>query len=232
MASKAANFAETLDSLAETRLHTGRSASQTASRESSEVAHTVEIPDEHLLAQLRDGDQGALALLFRRYARVVRSVAHRILRDAAEADDLVQEVFLFVFRRAGLFDPARGTGRSWLIGVTYHRAIDRRRHLASRHFYANNGLEEDLLAAAELMTDTTLYENSIEGSLGVETLKRIEEELTEDQRRTIRLHFFDGYTFEEIAELRGQTLGNVRNHYYRGLERIRKLIFAGALRGK
>ena len=63
-----------------------------------------EASDEKLLEQVRDGEREALALLFRRHARAVRNVAIRILRDEAEADDLVQEVFLFIFRKAALFD--------------------------------------------------------------------------------------------------------------------------------
>lgn len=187
--------------------------------------------DESLIEQLGGGNQNALALLFRRYARMVRSVAFRIVRDTAEADDLLQEVFLFIFRKWTLFDPARGAARSWILQVTYHRAIDRRRHLASRRFYSSSKLDEALLSDDEPAAEPTFYERSIEGRLGTETLKRIEKELTEDQRRTIQLYFFDGYTFDEIAKLRGQTIGNVRNHYYRGLERIRQLIFAGAMRG-
>jgi len=198
---------------------------------SAEVV-TADFSDEFLLNQLTEGNHGALALLFRRYARMVRAVAYRILRDAAEADDLVQEVFLFVFRKATLFDPALGSARSWIVQVTYHRAIDRRRHLASRRFYSNTGLDETLLLIEEPMMETAWFERSIEGALGVETLKRIEEGLSIEQRRTIQLYFFAGYTFEEIAELTNQTPGNVRNHYYRGLERIRRLIFAAELRVK
>lgn len=196
------------------------------------ASSTASPSDEVLLEQFQQGNQDSLALLFRRYARMVRSVAYRIVCDEAEADDLLQEVFLFIFRKSTLFDPARGSGRSWIVQVTYHRAIDRRRHLASRRFYSNTELGEDLLSADEPIQDATFYDRSIEGWLGTEPVKRIEEELSEDQRRTIELYFFDGYTFDEIAKLRGQTVGNVRNHYYRGLERIRQLIFAGALRGK
>jgi len=202
-------------------------------KESSLPEETIcsepEFSDESLLEQLREGDHGALALLFRRYARMVRAVALRIVHDASEADDVVQEVFLFVFRKCALFDAARGSARSWIVQVTYHRAIDRRRHLASRHFYLNAELDETLLTIDEPMTKTAFYELSIEGTLGIEMLCRIEKALSSDQRRTIQLYFFDGHTFEEIAEVTGQTVGNVRNHYYRGLERIRKLVFTSEL---
>jgi RNA polymerase sigma-70 factor (ECF subfamily) len=73
--------------------------------------HTVEnLADELLFKQVQEGDSAALGILFRRYARMVRTVAQRILRDASEADDLLQEVFLFAFRKAALFNSARGSG--------------------------------------------------------------------------------------------------------------------------
>jgi RNA polymerase sigma-70 factor (ECF subfamily) len=184
------------------------------------------------LRQVRAGDKEALGTLFRRYARMVRTVAQRILHDASEADDLVQEVFLFVFRKAALFDPTRGSVRSWLVQVTWHRAIDRRRYLAARHFYTSLELEDDLLEAKTAQGLLTFYEESMEGSLGRETLQRMEEALSEDQRRVIGLYFFEGYTIGEIAALLGQTPGNVRNHYYRALERMRRKIFPARLRKK
>lgn len=233
MASEAANLRGTLSSSDEAGFQTELSVREGTHREPPQATQlTTDVSDEFLLEQLRHANQDALALLFRRYARVVRSVAHRIVRDGAEADDLLQEVFLFIFRKSVLFDPARGSARSWIVQVTYHRAIDRRRHLASRRFYSRSELDEDIHAVDEPLTEASFYEKSVEGSLGIETLKRIEEELSLDQQRTIQLYFFEGYTLEEIATATGQTVGNVRNHYYRGLERIRKVVFAGALRGK
>jgi RNA polymerase sigma-70 factor (ECF subfamily) len=188
--------------------------------------------DESLLEQLREGSHSALALLFRRYAGMVRAVAYRILRDWAEAEDLLQEVFLFIFSKWALFDAGRGSARSWIVQVTYHRAIDRRRHLASRRFYSSVEIDETLLTIEEPISDATFYERSIEGSLGTEMLGKIEDALSSDQRKTMQLYFFEGYTFDEIAERIGQTVGNVRNHYYRGLEKIRKLVFTPELREK
>jgi RNA polymerase sigma-70 factor (ECF subfamily) len=157
---------------------------------------------------------------------MVRVLADRILRDAGEAEDLVQEVFLFVFRRAALFDPGKGSARSWLAQVTYHRAIDRRRQLTSRRFYSSVELEEAILRSEESVGLTTLYDDTIEAALGRDTLRRIDESLSEDQRNVIRLHFVDGYTVAEIAGIIGQSVGNVRNHYYRALERMRREVFA------
>ncbi|MGA7521295.1 MAG: sigma-70 family RNA polymerase sigma factor [Acidobacteriaceae bacterium] len=198
--------------------------------ESPAADRLTAISDEEQLKQIRAGDKEALGTLFRRYARMVRTVARRILRDASEADDLVQDVFLFVFRKASLFDPAMGSVRSWLIQVTWHRAIDRRRHLAARHFYTRVDLEEDLLGSDAGQGLLRFYEDSMEGALGRETLRRIEESLSDDQRRVVRLYFFEGHTVGEIAALLGQTPGNVRNHYYRALEKMRREIFPAQLR--
>lgn len=181
--------------------------------------------DHALLERIVLGDKEALGTLFRRYARMVRTVGRRILRDTSEADDLVQEVFFFVFRKAALFDPALGSVRSWLVQVTWHRAIDRRRYLTARHFYTSLELEDDLLRSDAARGPLKFYEESMEGSLGRETLRRIDESLSEDQRRVIRLYFFEGNTVGEIAALLGQTPGNVRNHYYRALEKMRREIF-------
>jgi RNA polymerase sigma-70 factor (ECF subfamily) len=185
------------------------------------------VHDELLFQELRCGNKEALATIFRKYGRMVRTVAYRILRNEAEADDLLQEVFIFIFRKVGLFDSAKGSVRSWIVQITYHRAIDRRRQLISRHFY--DGLDLEAPAAASLHTEIAFYERSLEGTLGRTVLGEIEESLSHDQGETLRLYFFEGYTIEEIAQKMGQTPGNVRNHYYRALEKMRKLIFSAKL---
>jgi RNA polymerase sigma-70 factor (ECF subfamily) len=191
-----------------------------------------DMSDEYLLARVADGEREALSTLFRRYATIIRVLAERIVRDASEAEDLVQEVFLFVFRKAGLFDPARGSARSWLVQVTYHRAFDRRRYLVSRRFYTNLELQEAILRAEEPGALTNSYDDSIEAALGRDALRRIDEALSEAQRLVIRLYFFDGHTLQEIAAVIGQSVGNVRNHYYRALEKIRKEVFTTKLQAK
>jgi RNA polymerase sigma-70 factor (ECF subfamily) len=192
----------------------------------------TEVGDDRLLAEIRDGSKEALGVLFRRHARTVRILAERILRDPAEAEDLVQEVFLFVFRKAGLFDATRGSARSWLVQVAYHRAFDRRRYLASRHHHTNLAIDEGILGAEEPKAALNSYEQTIEAALGRAALSRIEESLTEAQHRVMRLHFLDGHSFDEIAAIFGQTVGNVRNHYYRALEKIRREVFTGKLQGR
>jgi RNA polymerase sigma-70 factor (ECF subfamily) len=186
------------------------------------------VSDESLLGQVCDGSREALATLFRRYARLVRTVAMRILRDDSEADDLLQDVFLFVHRNCSVFDSSKSAVRSWIVQMTYHRAIDRRRYLNSRHFYTRLDLEgiADLsVSRSENRENEALLAHLVANT----TVQGLLDTLTEDQRNTLSLHFFEGYTFDEIAEKLDQSLGNIRNHYYRGLDRLRKQMFPGKL---
>jgi RNA polymerase sigma-70 factor, ECF subfamily len=194
------------------------------------AAPIAEILDELLLERVSQGEKEALGILFRRHARTVRNVACRILRDDAEADDLVQEVFLFLIRKAALFKPSHGTARSWIVQVAYHRAFDRRRQLIARHFY--DALELDTPTAAARHTEIAFYEQSLAGRLGQPKLRQIADALSPNQHRTLQLYFFEGYTIEEISLEMGQPPGNVRNHYYRALEKIRKLIFTPKVAAK
>lgn len=188
--------------------------------------------DEALMALLCDGDKEALASLFRRYARIVRGVAYRVLRDVSEADDLLQDIFLLVHRLCGTFDSSKGSARFWILQMTYRRAISRRRYLTSRHFYTRLDLDQ----AADRVGDVPANsgcENSVDGILErKEAWESWLAELSECQRQTLHLFFFEGYTFEEIAAKLGQTVGNARNHYYRGLDKLRKQISAGKLPGR
>ena len=192
----------------------------------------LELSDEALMARVCDGDKEALAALFRRYARVVRGVAYRVLRDASEADDLLQDIFLLVHRLCGTFDRAKGSARFWILQMTYRRAISRRRYLTSRHFYTRVDLEQ---AENQLGDEPPKsgHHDSIDGTLvRRQAWESWLAELSESQRQTLHLFFFEGYSFEEIAAKLGQTVGNARNHYYRGLEKLRKQISAGKLPGK
>jgi RNA polymerase sigma-70 factor (ECF subfamily) len=196
------------------------------------VEEVPESSDETLLKQVREGAKEALAVLFRRHARAVRNIAHRILRNESEADDLVQEVFLHIFRKAALFDAARGNARSWIFNVAYHRAFDRRDYLNSRHFYSCQDLEDAAHRLADPREEAAFHEQSIEGILGKPLTEKFNALLSPEQRETIQLFFFEGYALKEIAQRTGQTLVNVRNHYYRGLERMRKYVFPEKLRSK
>jgi RNA polymerase sigma-70 factor (ECF subfamily) len=199
---------------------------------SESVIPICDLSDRLLLEQIQQGDKEALGFLFRRHARAMRNVACRILRNEAEADDLVQEVFLFIFRKAALFDATQGAARSWIFQVAYHRAFDRRRYLNSRHFYASQDLEETGRHLADPRDELPFHELSMEGILGKQLTARFNARLTPEQRETIRLYFFEGYALKEIAQLTGRSLVNVRSHYYRGLARLRKYVLPEKMRSK
>jgi RNA polymerase sigma-70 factor (ECF subfamily) len=245
MSSEAAYFPDAMASTPEA-LGLGHSATEVPSEVLNEAQSPIDVParpvayvveisevsDELLLEQVRDGAKEALGVLFRRHARSVRNVAYRILRNEAEADDLVQEVFLFIFRKAALFDVAGGAARSWIFRVAYHRAFDRRRYLTSRHFYSIKELEDTAFRLADPREEPLFHELSIEGIFGKELTARFNARLTAEQRETIQLFFFEGYALKEIAELTGRSLVNVRNHYYRGLERLRKYVLPEKMRSR
>src|SRR5260370_21137010 len=98
--------------------------------------------DNDLLHQLTLGNGGAFAVIVDRYQRLIYSVAYKLVKDEGEAEDVVQIVFLDVFRKKGLFDPSKGTLKIWLLQYAYTRSINRRSHLQHRHFYSNVNLEE------------------------------------------------------------------------------------------
>jgi RNA polymerase sigma-70 factor (ECF subfamily) len=185
--------------------------------------------DEALMAEVCIGSREALAILFHRYARVVRGVALRVLKDAAEADDLLQDIFVVIHRLCGTFDSTQGSAQFWILQMTHRRAISRRRYLNSRHFYTRVELDEQADHVAELAAG--LLDHSVNHVLAELDLKRMFGALSEDQQKTLRLHFIEGYTLDETAKMLGQTKGNVRHHSFRGLERLRKQIFASKLPG-
>lgn len=185
--------------------------------------------DEELIAAICLGSSEALGILFRRYARLVRGVALRVLRDACEADDLVQDVFVLIDRLSTKFDRSKASVEFWIMQMAYRRAISRRRYLNSRHFYTRLELDDEAIQRVEPRSSDS--DEPIGQILAELDLQKLFGALSEDQQKTLRLHFIDGYTLDEIAKMLGQTKGNVRHHSFRGLERLRKLIFASKLPG-
>jgi len=179
------------------------------------------VSDDLLMSRLQVGEQEAIAELFRRHSRCVYHIGKQMLRDSGEADDLVQEVFLYVYRRSKLFDASTGPARSWIFQVAYTQALLRRRKLKSIGLYRPASADD--ARSAESRSDLRAnYDDTVEGLFGRNAWKRIVHDLTKDQRETLRLHFFEGYTFAEIAKKLGQSYANIRNHHYRGLEKLRE----------
>ena len=176
--------------------------------------------DDQLMADLRAGNHDALAVLFDRYHRLVLSIALRIVRDPGEAEDVMQNVFLDIFRSVAQFDPAKGSTKVWLLQYAYHRAINRRQHLISRSFYSQDDIED---------VESVLPRGSSSfGNFAQPELRHLLQEglatLGKPQKRVIELASYEGLTMKEIADKTGESLVAVRHHYYRGLEKLRLFI--------
>ena len=200
-----------------------KEATQPLYKDTKATRPADEPSDETLVARVCSDDSDALGLLFNRYARLVWSIGSRILRNNEEADDLLQDVFLLVRRRASVFDPTKGSVRSLLVQMCYQRAFSRRRDLARQNFYSSVEVNENAVVAKRTSC-VPLYDESIEAHFGKTVLKRALEDLSVEQRETLRLCFYEGHTLEEVAVRLGQSYGNVRHHYYRGLAKLRRRI--------
>lgn len=190
----------------------------------------AQISDEALMRRLQEKDISALGLLYRRYARLVYSACERILGDPIEAQDLVHEVFLSLYKRCGSFDPEKGTARSWLLQLTYHRCFDWRDYLRARHgFHQGNGDEGRPVFSSELMSEPINNHDPVEQSIRIDLVKRVKEGFTRlprEQRLAFKLRA-EGFSFAEIAQKLGCSDGNAKNHVYRGVRRLREIVFNG-----
>ena len=202
-------------------LNKGKEGAQPVYKDTSAARPAEEPSAETLIARVCADDSEALGLLFSRYARLVWTIAHRILRNSEEADDLLQDLFLLVRRRASVFDPSKGTVRSLLIQMCYQRAFSRRRDLARQNFY-NSGEAFENVILAKCSWSAPFYDESLEAHFGKKALEKAIEDLSFEQRETLHLCFFEGHTLEEVAVRLCQSYGNVRHHYYRGLGKLRK----------
>lgn len=180
--------------------------------------------DEALMTRVCAGDKEGLAELFHRYARVVRGVAYKVLRDSSEADDLLQDIFILIQGKCSMFDASRGSARFWILQMTYHRSIMRRRYLNSRHFYTRVDLEDLGRETVAPGTNVSGFVDSGDGLLGRDCLQKCFGVLSENQRQTLLLFFVEGLTLGEIAIKLQQPRGRVKNHYFRGLDRLRRQI--------
>lgn len=213
-------------------LFTTAQINKSEQRDSRNGTPQVNPTDEVLISEVQKGSREALAILFRRHARAIRSLAFRVLRDATEADDLLQDIFLAVPKESASYDRSKGAARFWLMQVAYRRAISRRRYLNCRHFYSRLNLEDAAIQIGLDGSGVTEFEESIDANFGTGMLAKILSELSENQRQTLRLFFVEGYTLDEIAIRLGQTRGNVKNHYFRSLEKLRKALFGSKLPGE
>jgi RNA polymerase sigma-70 factor, ECF subfamily len=183
--------------------------------------------DEELISELVKSNHDALAVIVDRYQQLVLTVARRIVRDESEAEEVVQTVFLEVFRRPAQFDARRGTLKMWLLQFAYSRSINRRNYLESRRFYSLVDLE-----TAEQRGPSTPPPNRLSCGETSRLVRQALRVLNEKQRRAIDLVYFEGLTLEEAAQKAGETQAATRHQYYRGLMKLRQFIQSSKAAGE
>jgi RNA polymerase sigma-70 factor (ECF subfamily) len=174
------------------------------------------LDDRALVARVTEGDGGALEALYGRYGRPCYSLARRILADEQLAQDVVQEVFLTLWRDAGRFDPARGGFSSWLLSMTHHKAVDavrREENLRKRRTTA------DILEDKEV--DGPRVHDEVWSTLRRGRVREALATLPEPQREALVLAYFGGYTQREIAGLTDTPLGTVKTRMLAGMRRLK-----------
>ena len=173
--------------------------------------------DVELLQAVAHGDEQALGHIYDRYRVVLFGLLVRILNSREEAEDVLQEVFLQVWRRAADFDEKRGRPFTWLVTLARSRAIDRLRALASRERVAQAGAQEESEQISDAATDAIRAEQR---SLVTNALAQ----LPDEQKRALMLAYFDGLTQSEIAKRLGAPLGTVKTRMRAGMTKLRELL--------
>lgn len=168
-----------------------------------------------------DADADAFEVLFDRHVDAAYALAHRVCGSRAAADDAVQEAFLAVWRSGSRYDGRVGSLRSWVLTITYNRAIDSLRRITRRQ---ERALPEELSAGRVSEDDV---EATVLRTLEAADTRRLLAELPPEQLRVVELAFYSGYSHAEIAQLLDLPLGTVKGRMRLALERVRRNL-AGA----
>jgi RNA polymerase sigma-70 factor, ECF subfamily len=162
------------------------------------------------VARIRAGDQQAFAELYDRYSSVVYAVALRVLQDTGAAEDILQDIFLQLWRKPDAFDSSRGSLAAWLAVIARHRSIDRLRQRRPE-----TDIEDCVIASGTDLRDEA------ERSLVIEKVRVVMNEMGTDQRAAMEMAFFQGLTHAEIAEKTGEPLGTIKTRIRSGLQLLR-----------
>jgi RNA polymerase sigma-70 factor (ECF subfamily) len=183
------------------------------------------VQDEALIARLAAGDTAALSLLYDRYAGAVFSLVARIVGDRQVAEDLLQEVFVRVWQRAGTYQGARGKPLTWVLGIAHNLAIDEVRRRRRRPLEADDRDEEGQLTALQSLPSL----DSDPSDLAWERLRREQivaalGQLPDAQRILIEMAYFEGYTQSQLAARLGEPLGTIKTRMRLAVQKLRELL--------
>jgi RNA polymerase sigma-70 factor (ECF subfamily) len=174
------------------------------------------LADEELMEKVAANDADAFEVVLERHSDAAFSLAYRICGRRSMAEDIAQEAFLSVWRSGARYDRARGSVRTWTLGIVHNRAVDalRRSGVHDRQRASDEGIEETLEAPERTETQALdkAVSQEIRGALG---------ELPAEQRRVIELAYFGGFTHLEIASMLGTPVGTVKGRMRLGLHKLR-----------
>src|SRR5271168_4999269 len=177
--------------------------------------------DTALVTKVEQGDQDAMAVLFDRYSGMVFSVALRVLKDSGQAEDVMQDIFIQIWKKPGAFVSGRGSLGAWLVVVTRNRAID-----SLRRRRPTDSVEDVVLASS-----TDLGAEAERNTL-MEKVRAYMHQLPPEQRKSVEMAYFEGLSHSEIAEKTGDPLGTVKTRIRLALITLRKAMKDEAMPGQ
>ena len=178
----------------------------------------TDLPDDVLISALAQADLSALETLYDRYGKVAFSLAYRIVGDRGAAEDVVQDAYLSVWRQAKTYKRERGSPRTWLMSIVHHRSIDKLRASSS------GAMTVPISEVPEDRSEAPGVWQQVWADLRGETVRQALERLPAEQKKSIELAYFSGYTQVEIAELMGVPLGTVKGRMRIGLQKLKAML--------
>jgi RNA polymerase sigma-70 factor (ECF subfamily) len=175
------------------------------------------LADEEVMQLVADGHPRAFELIYDRHGGAAFSLAYRMVGNRVTAEDATQEAFLSIWRSRLRYDHSRGSVRTWVLGIVHNRSIDalRRGAVHDRRQEVMEGVEERFEAAELTDVEVARREEArnVRGALDT---------LPEDQRRTIELAYFGGFSHSQIAEMLDEPVGTVKGRMRLGLDKMRR----------
>lgn len=179
---------------------------------------TIEL---ELLARIAKRERAAFEELYGRYANILYATAMKFLKEDADAQDVVQDVFIQIWDKAKLYDPAKGKPLTWALTLTRNRSIDRIRAI-QRRTRLRDDFEKETVPDESAGVREAL--SGVDASEKNQILRDAVSQLSPQQRKVIELAFFRGLTQSEIAEKLGEPLGTVKARARRGLMKLKELL--------
>jgi RNA polymerase sigma-70 factor, ECF subfamily len=185
-----------------------------------------DLADEEVMQLVQSGSPRAFELLYDRHGGAAFSLAYRMIGNRVTAEDVTQEAFLSIWRSRLRYDQARGSVRTWVLGIVHNRAIDalRRSFVHDRRRETMDGVEERHEAPERTEVEAARREEA-------RSIRSALDTLPDEQRRTIELAYFGGFSHSQIAELLEEPIGTVKGRMRLGLDKMRRQLSEGYAAG-